>query len=563
MSELPVAASGIIWEPERLDQDEREVEFVIRNIDGQKTDANRQLVEKWLREERGVEARPTKMHSLLTTPDEEIDTCRKKIRDLKNDISQTAQEPDPDKLSTLGLRAYHICTRLGRLVINYPSHKAESDTAMIHCQELIGRLVKLRMQFFSSDCDAGVSLNTPITQTDKTDTRGAYPKSYQPKKVHERRRHVETPSDTNIFNNIRNPVYETPTRTYNHGRNLAATGRRVERDTPQVRTGNGMQFPRRLHQQQAWERVENEREIAAPANYQDRQQDYRFSKAMDTWKIRFDGVSNEISVDEFVFRVETLARSANINLANLVSGIHLLLNGKAASWYWIHVRSFPHQNWNNFKIALIDRFAIEETDAEIRMMVEARKQAQRESFGDFALAVQQLLVRLRRPIGEAETIEILRRNMSQRLQEALLLHHTNTIPELHSVCRRFEKVWYKHTTYRNEPRRVQELEVPEAQVQDIVQHGLPNLNIEECGALAEDYRICWNCKDIGHSFQDCTSEVRNIFCYGCGEPNIYKPNCRKCTAGNGQGKPRAVGLRQPYAPANHVQHQDRVNPFRK
>lgn len=50
-------------------------------------------------------------------------------------------------------------------------------------------------------------------------------------------------------------------------------------------------------------------------------------------------------------------------------------------------------------------------------------------------------------------------------------------------------------------------------------------------SLAKNYRtylICWNCKDLGHAYHDCTSQFRNVFCYGCGTANTYKPNCLKC-----------------------------------
>lgn len=40
--------------------------------------------------------------------------------------------------------------------------------------------------------------------------------------------------------------------------------------------------------------------------------------------------------------------------------------------------------------------------------------------------------------------------------------------------------------------------------------------------------ICWNCKDLGHRYQDCEKEFQHVFCFGCGAPNIRKPNCLKC-----------------------------------
>ena len=39
---------------------------------------------------------------------------------------------------------------------------------------------------------------------------------------------------------------------------------------------------------------------------------------------------------------------------------------------------------------------------------------------------------------------------------------------------------------------------------------------------------CWNCDQLGHHWQDCL-ENRTIFCYGCGEKNTYRPQCKKCS----------------------------------
>lgn len=38
---------------------------------------------------------------------------------------------------------------------------------------------------------------------------------------------------------------------------------------------------------------------------------------------------------------------------------------------------------------------------------------------------------------------------------------------------------------------------------------------------------CWKCGDEGHMWDMCVKE-RQIFCYGCGLRNVYKPQCLKC-----------------------------------
>lgn len=60
---------------------------------------------------------------------------------------------------------------------------------------------------------------------------------------------------------------------------------------------------------------------------------------------------------------------------------------------------------------------------------------------------------------------------------------------------------------------------------------------QEISAIALN---CWNCHKSGHRYQDCLAP-RTIFCYGCGEPDTYKPNCKKCQ----QKNVKAWGVNRP------------------
>lgn len=40
--------------------------------------------------------------------------------------------------------------------------------------------------------------------------------------------------------------------------------------------------------------------------------------------------------------------------------------------------------------------------------------------------------------------------------------------------------------------------------------------------------ICWNCRLPGHRYQDCEQLPQHIFCYGCGNANVIKPQCSFC-----------------------------------
>lgn len=81
------------------------------------------------------------------------------------------------------------------------------------------------------------------------------------------------------------------------------------------------------------------------------------------------------------------------------------------------------------------------------------------------------------------------------------------------------------------------------------------------------YTLCWNCRDMGHTLMDCTAQ-RNVFCYGCGKANVVNPQCPKCSLrfiqGNGRRNVRPMvqiqaGLR-PDSQTFHLNSQQPPRP---
>lgn len=58
-----------------------------------------------------------------------------------------------------------------------------------------------------------------------------------------------------------------------------------------------------------------------------------------------------------------------------------------------------------------------------------------------------------------------------------------------------------------------------------------------------DHMICWNCKDIGHTFTQCNLPQQHLFCYSCGASGVFKANCLKCLGNGRRGVPAAPGAR--------------------
>lgn len=102
-------------------------------------------------------------------------------------------------------------------------------------------------------------------------------------------------------------------------------------------------------------------------------------------------------------------------------GLHQLLTGPAATWYWVFIKNEPNSTWNVTRRALALAFRSAVSDAAIWRMIMDRVQRPRERFTEFLLAIQELEVRLGNRMSEFELVETLKRNMLPHIQDRLLI----------------------------------------------------------------------------------------------------------------------------------------------
>lgn len=311
------------------------------------------------------------------------------------------------------------------------------------------------------------------------------------------------------------------------------------------------------------------------------------------WNLRFDG-HGPIDANDFVFRLERQAQLHGVAPQALVIGIVELLSGKAEQWYWMYQRRSPDATWDEFRRAFLERYGPnEDTDLEIRSNIENRWQRAQESFNDFCLDIEAMAARMLRPMPETELVEILRRNMLSNLHRALWQTQTRTIAGLLQQCNAYEKMMrdsrrrdrmrfpaqvnemqmceddqYEDTDYGMMSQ--QQLQMPSHMQQQMrmphqwqaqqtlnTQTQLPNTSAGYVEAVepgymveavetqrsANDLVICWNCKDIGHTFAQCPQPQRSIFCFSCGLKDVISINCPKCSLNSRRGRPQAEGTR--------------------
>lgn len=295
---------------------------------------------------------------------------------------------------------------------------------------------------------------------------------------------------------------------------------------------------------------------AAFNEYTQRDFTYRLKQR---WNLSFDG-GDSSNVKDFIYRFETLARDDGIPEASLVRCLHMFLSNKAHDWYWVYKQNTPCAKWTDIRDALIAYFTSYESEDETREMIIRRFQGSKESFADFALDIQKLNGRLRCKLTVSQLINRLCLNMNPALRNVTLSHQASfkTIEDLRVICQRYEKMWSQtgydprnfidpvHRESRRRP-RINELDdccesqhyckkgkllkennVTEMFVQNETIAAVQQAQHKLTDSEKRDYVICWNCKEMGHTFFDCNEDVTRKFCFGCGCENVRKPDCFNC-----------------------------------
>lgn len=274
---------------------------------------------------------------------------------------------------------------------------------------------------------------------------------------------------------------------------------------------------------------------------------------MAKWNLRFHGNGTDMWVDDFLFRTETLARAAIINVDVLPLGMHYLLFDDAQEWFLNFYRNNPNATWAEFSEGMRHQYSPIDSDLETYDKIRNRKQRPGENFAKFSVALSSIATRLTNRITERELIQHLRANMSPGLRKALLYQTANSVYQLQNMAKEYEKLLSESENSRQPIRRVNELATENIMFNNpqlpppLNSNGMAIQWNESVNAIAEDTRrmgidnethnrhdlvVCWNCDEMGHAFSDCEVATRNVFCYGCGTKNTYKPSCPKCNSGN-------------------------------
>lgn len=122
--------------------------------------------------------------------------------------------------------------------------------------------------------------------------------------------------------------------------------------------------------------------IAAPARSSPGPKEHHFYK----WGIKFD--SRNMTVDDFLFRLERLRVCYQASWDEILLNFHHFVSGPVENWYWVYLKSNPTVTWMTLRLALLEQYRSLETDSELSRRLSDRHQQPSESFDDFHTAIQ-------------------------------------------------------------------------------------------------------------------------------------------------------------------------------
>lgn len=242
--------------------------------------------------------------------------------------------------------------------------------------------------------------------------------------------------------------------------------------------------------------------------------------------------------EEFIYRIRSLTRKSFAGNFDVVcDNLHILLDGKAKSWYWRYHKTVEDLEWEPFVAALRHQYKDFRTSSDIEEELRNRKQRHNESFEDFYDAMLDIADHLPVGLEDEELIAKIVKNQRFEIRWHLLGVKIQSIAELKKLCLDREQLCKEETSRRTQfargppqQRRLAALDAEEIdEFKDDGRESDDNPSMA-VNALTKSDKIikCYNCDEIGHYWDMCVKK-REIFCYGCGLKGVYKPQCEICS----------------------------------
>lgn len=263
----------------------------------------------------------------------------------------------------------------------------------------------------------------------------------------------------------------------------------------------------------------NEFEQRIPSN------NSRQRNPVPNWNIRFSGDGKGLEVHEFLAQVYLMARADRVSDQELVASAIHLFTGPARSWYIAFESLF--NTWEDLTNQLRGAFVSEDSDFIILKEIEQRRQGKDETFVLYLSSLLNMFKYLQEPLTERKKVSLVMRNMSPFLADRLSLVDIQDTYHLAVLCKKIEDVRNRSRSFRQNPEENLTQNSPKRQHIYEVETAPPTPPKK---VSFQNQETCWNCREAGHGFQNCTYSKMRVFCYTCGEVGQLSNQCNVCNS---------------------------------
>lgn len=245
------------------------------------------------------------------------------------------------------------------------------------------------------------------------------------------------------------------------------------------------------------------------------------------WGIKFSG-NDSMSINAFLERIDELKDARNATDEDLWRYAIDLFEKDALIWFRAN-RSYV-TNWAELVFMLQRNFQRPYYQEELLDEIRRRTQGSDESVTIFISIMQNMFNRLQSPVSESYKVNIILKNLQPYYQRAVCRDEFSSIMDLVNVLRIVERTKLNCDAFEKPSVGKRSLEPDLAykgsEVNTVTVDSSPK---EEIGVIERNVdgntRRCWNCREYGHAFRNCTLPKQRLFCYRCGRFGTISKDC--------------------------------------
>ncbi|XP_058834657.1 uncharacterized protein LOC131691918 [Topomyia yanbarensis] len=165
----------------------------------------------------------------------------------------------------------------------------------------------------------------------------------------------------------------------------------------------------------------------------------RMLKAIHNWPFKFRGEKDTTSLNVFLDRVETFARSEGMNEDTLLSSVKHLLHEDALDWYARATSRNLLRSWDAFKREIRKEFLPSGYSQILRLEASFRFQGVSESFSKYYRDISALFRFVEAPIPEEEKFFTVKKNMTADYAAIVTAARPQSLEEMVEICTSYDE----------------------------------------------------------------------------------------------------------------------------